>query len=355
MRRVEVLHLLGTAAEEGTSIARIVKTLAAELDPAKFRLQAWFLGDDGPLRQELEGVGLVTRVFGWTRGAKDPLGALRFRAALAVGSFDIVHQHFGARSVRWLIRRTSRAALVVNLHGAAADPRVAVVGSDGVLACSRWVADQVDVACEVVYPGVTLPAKATVPRAGPLIIGMASRLVAGKGLFEMLLAMKHLVELGSGACLEIAGDGPLREELSRQIRELDLQERVRLLGWQANMGPLFQRWSLFAMPSVNEGFGMAALEAMAHGLPVVGMRSGALPELIVDQETGLLAEVTEPGSLVSHLARLLENAELRTRLGAASQESVAQRFSPREMAIRTGAFYESLLGLAPGSGQLQRQ
>jgi glycosyltransferase involved in cell wall biosynthesis len=109
------------------------------------------------------------------------------------------------------------------------------------------------------------------------------------------------------------------------------------------------------MPSVNEGFGMAALEAMAHGLPVVGMRSGALPELIVDQETGLLAEVTEPGSLVSHLARLLENAELRTRLGAASQESVAQRFSPREMAIRTGAFYESLLGLAPGSGQLQRQ
>lgn len=72
MRRVEVLHLLGTAAEEGTSIARIVKTLAAELDPAKFRLQAWFLGDDGPLRQELEGVGLVTRVFGWTRGPKIP-------------------------------------------------------------------------------------------------------------------------------------------------------------------------------------------------------------------------------------------------------------------------------------------
>lgn len=350
MRRLEVLHLLGTAAEEGTSIARTVKTLAAELDPARFRLHVWFLGEDGPLRQEMERAGLATRVFGWEKGAKDPLGALRFRAALAKGSFDIVHQHFGARSVRWLIRRATQAALVVHLHGEVTSARVAVAGADKVIACSRWVADHVDTACEVIYPGVNVSATLLPRPADPPIIGMASRLVEGKGLFEMLLAMKHLVEQGSGTLLEIAGDGPLREDLRRQIRELELQERVRLFGWQADLEPWFQRWSLFALPSVNEGFGMAALEAMVYGLPVVGMRSGALPELIVDRETGFLAEVGEPASLADHLVSLLEDAELRKRLGTAGRARAAQHFSQAEMALKTGALYESLLGIAPGSG-----
>lgn len=341
MKRLEVLHVLGTAQREGTSIARIVGMLAAELDPARFRISAWFLGEDGPLVEELRATGVEARAFEWTSGARDPLGALRFHRALRGQQFDLVHQHQGARSVRWILKQAIGAPILVHLHGAVRNQRVALAGADAVIAGSRWIESQISgVECDVVYPGVRICSGSVGGRVEPPVVGMATRLVAGKGLFEMLAAMRFLAP---EVRLEIAGEGPLRGALEQEIQARGLGGRVALLGWQRDLQPLFRRWSIFAVPSVDEGFGMAALEAMAAGVPVVGVRSGALPELIVHGETGLLGVASNVEELAGNVRTLLRNGELRGRLGEAAGKRAAEMFSPAHVAAATPAIYERLV------------
>src|SRR5262245_4700787 len=112
-----ILHVLGSAEREGSSIARIVGELAARLDPAVYSVHACFLGVPGPLLDELRTGGAVVRHIGWERGVRDPIGAWRFFRYLREHDFSIVHQHFGARSVRRLVRGASKARLVIHLHG----------------------------------------------------------------------------------------------------------------------------------------------------------------------------------------------------------------------------------------------
>src|SRR4029079_5728312 len=133
-------HLLGTAQPEGSGVARIVAALAAGLDPAKYHVHAWFLGSSGPLVEDLQAAGASTRSITWWRGVRDPIGAYRFWCCLRNYDFAIVHQHFGARSIRQLIGLSSDAHFVVHLHGGVSDSGstnsvpVAVRGADLVLA-----------------------------------------------------------------------------------------------------------------------------------------------------------------------------------------------------------------------------
>ena len=139
---ISVLHLLGSAQPEGSGIARIVTALAAGLDRSKYNVHAWFLGPPGPLIEDLRAAGATSRSINWRRGVYDPIGAYRFWRCLQNHDFAIVHQHHGARSIRRLIRLSSDACLVVQLHGHISDPifphraPVAVRGADVVIAVS---------------------------------------------------------------------------------------------------------------------------------------------------------------------------------------------------------------------------
>ena len=112
-----ILHLLRSAqAEEGTGPARIVSALAANLDPRKYNVHVWFFGPPGALVDDLRKAGATARSINWLPGLRDPAGAYRFWRCFRNHDFAIVHHHFGGRSIRRLIRFSSRARLVVQLH-----------------------------------------------------------------------------------------------------------------------------------------------------------------------------------------------------------------------------------------------
>ncbi|GAA4903062.1 glycosyltransferase [Ferrimonas pelagia] len=108
-------------------------------------------------------------------------------------------------------------------------------------------------------------------------IGCAARLVPEKGLEHLLQAM---VRLPGRVGLAIAGDGPLRESLVRQIHELDLESRVVMCGRLDAIETFYQALDLFCLPSLKEGFPMSLLEAQACGIPVVATRTGATAEAV---------------------------------------------------------------------------
>lgn len=348
-----ILHVLGTAELEGSGIARVVAALAAKLDPAKYQVHALFLGPPGPLLEELEAAGATVRSINWQRGARDPAGAFRFWRCLKDCDFAVVHQHAGARSIRRIISLSSNARLVVHLHGRLTDTSIKravpvdVQGAHVIVAASHAVALQVsDLRPVVVHAGVDvlhdLSRDENRSRTS-IVIGAACRLVPPKGLVNLIGAMASLTSEFPTLRLEIAGSGPQRAQLEGEVNRLGLAAHVEFLGWQRDLGSLFQAWDMFAMPTLDEGFGMAALEAMAAGLPVVATAVGGLPEVVVDSQTGYLVPPSDVAALTEHLGLLIRDPQLRRSMGAAGRDRVREHFTLDRMVMQIAAIYDSLL------------
>jgi len=348
-----ILHLLGTGQPEGSGIARIVAGLATGLDPSKFHLHAWFLGPSGPLVDYLQAAGATARSLNWWRGARDPIGAYRFWRCLQNYDFAVVHQHFGARSVRRLIRISSDARLVVHLHGSISEQisacgvSVAARGADVVIAVSHAVAVQLPALRPiVVHSGVESATEFHPENKAPrttTVIGAACRLVPLKGLVELIRAVASLHLEFPGLHLEIAGAGPQREDLERELGRLNLTGQVHFVGWQRDLRLIFRNWDIFAVPSLDEGLPIAALEAMAAGLPIVATSVGGLPELVEDGRTGYLVPPSNVAALANSLRLLIVDPKRRQAMGIAGRRRAFEHFSVNRMVSEIAAIYDSLV------------
>jgi glycosyltransferase involved in cell wall biosynthesis len=344
-----VLHILGSGSRGGSAQARIVRDLARGLGPQSYHLRAWFTEGDGALVQRLAAEGVESRVvpFG---GARDATGVSRMARALRCERPAIVHLHVGGRSLVWLTRSLSAARTVVHLHASHDDwgqplPLRSFARSAAVvMATSGFVASLVDRSATVVYPGVELRECGDAPRMShSRTIGAAGRLVPVKGYAHLLQAAHRLQAKGIDVRVEIAGDGPCAGQLDRLSRRLALGDRVSLLGWRDDIWDLHRRWEVFVAPSLQEGFGLAALEAMGSGLPVVGSSVGGMPELVEDQRTGFLVPPGNADALADRLGRVLADPPLRARRGEAGRNRAARCFSAERMVAEVKAVYDALL------------
>jgi len=259
--------------------------------------------------------------------------------------------------VRRLVRASSAARVVVHLHAripekdAARKYPIAVRNADVTLAVSRAVAKQVATQeAIVVYSGVEIGNSVDlVARTAecPTIVGTASRLVDIKGVSDLIRAIASLSSEFPRLRLEIAGEGPELENLQELAKAIQVIDRVRFLGWQRDMAPVFKGWDIFAMASVTEGFPMAALEAMAQSLPVVATRVGGLPEMVEDGRTGYLVPPSDPSALACRLRTLIRDVDQRHEMGALGLRRVRENFSVERMNAQIADIYRSL---TPESG-----
>jgi glycosyltransferase involved in cell wall biosynthesis len=272
------------------------------------------------------------------KGALVPamLGSFARAARRAARDADLVHAH-------WLpagaVALTTGKPFVVQLWGT--DVELAhrarplarrVLGRARLVVCaSNALADDARELgareVRVVPSGVELPAKVGEPADPPGVL-FVGRLSPEKGILE-------LVQAADGMELMVAGDGPLRDRVPG----------VRGFVPHHELGPLYDRAAVVAVPSRREGFGVACLEAMAHGRPVVASAVGGLLDLVVDGETGLLVPPGDVPALRAALERLLGNAELRERLGAAARERVRDHFAWPAVTDATIEAYEAALAV----------
>jgi glycosyltransferase involved in cell wall biosynthesis len=181
---------------------------------------------------------------------------------------------------------------------------------------------------------------------GDVVVGVASRLIAGKGHPVLLEAHARASREVPRLRLVIAGDGPLRVELERQASDLACDRRVRFTGFIADVRSFMGACDVFAFPTqpeLGEGFGLAALEAMAASRPVIATRVGSLPEVVRDNVTGLLVEPGSVEDLAAALVHLAKNAGLRKRMGERARTRAQEDFSLELMIERTLAVYDDCL------------
>lgn len=174
------------------------------------------------------------------------------------------------------------------------------------------------------------------PGAGLAVIG---RLIPIKGHDTLLAAVAAVPDVK----VEIAGEGPLLTTIRADIEARDLSERVHLLGRVAPAGPVMERAAIVVVPSLGEGFGMVALEAMERGRAVIASAVGGLPEIVVDGETGLLVPPRDPAALAAAIQRLVADPERIVALGAAGRRRAVEVFGQDRCTARTAELYERSL------------
>lgn len=252
----------------------------------------------------------------------------------AAADADLVHAHW--LPAGWVAARTERP-FVVTLHGTDVEladrlpafARAVLRRARLVIAVSSAIAERAlqhgasDV--RVIPNGVDLKPRGE--EADPPFVLYAGRLSKEKGVLE-------LVDAARGLPLVVVGDGPLRSRIPLARGFVPRDELESLLSSAAAV----------ACPSRREGFGVTCLEAMAHGKPVVASAVGGLLDLVVDGETGLLVPPRDRTALRSALERLLGDAELRQRLGAAARSRAGERFSWEAVTNATLAAYADAKG-----------
>ena len=215
--------------------------------------------------------------------------------------------------------------------------------------------DQMGVALErltVVPVGVDhevfRPYDDVVKKKGRLMVTSSSD-VPMKGLVPLLEAIAKL-RVEREIDLIVIGKPQPKGRVARALDRLGLSDIVTTISGVSDeeLARLYGEAEVAIVPSLYEGFSLPAIEAMSCGVPVVATTGGALPEVVgVSGETGLLVEPNNPEALVEAIGRLLDDAELRERLGAAGRERVIERFTWQVTARGTAACYQAILNHEP--------
>lgn len=162
----------------------------------------------------------------------------------------------------------------------------------------------------------------------PVIVSVA-RLERGKNYASLIRWFPSVLERVPTAKLIVVGSGPERHTLIKMAHDLNIASSVVFVEGTTHMEPYLHIADVFCTPSVARG--MAVLEAMAVGLPVVGMRPNGAPEVVVDATTGFVVEKTDADAFTERIVRLLENPALACRFGAAGKERMMKHFSHTSM------------------------
>jgi glycosyltransferase involved in cell wall biosynthesis len=231
---------------------------------------------------------------------------------------------------------------------------------DGVVAISQSIAGQLIAAgveekkVRVIPSGIDTYQFSDVPSAprssqcmdGVTVIGTLGILEKRKGHSCLLQAAARLKAKGLRLRYRIAGAGSLRQQLERDVARLCMNDDVEFLGFVHDTRAFLAGVDLFVMPSLFEGLGVAALEAMAAGKPVIASRVGGLAESVVDDLTGLLVRPGDDVELAEAIEKLHCEPARAVALGRAGRERVQQQFSLERMALGNEAYYYELLGAA---------
>ncbi|MGQ0634369.1 MAG: glycosyltransferase [Planctomycetaceae bacterium] len=360
-RPVSVVHLVLNLNIGG--LERVVYDLVRCADRERFTVQVLCLGETGPLGSAIEELGITVESLDIYR--KGPLAAvIALARRLRTLRPDVLHTH---NAVPHLIgapaARLSGVPTVVHTRHGRHLYQGWKTGLMNRLACrltNRMVAvssDAAEVSCnhdgvsrhsvDVIWNGIDVsqfPLRAQTASAASRRAIHVSRLADDiKDQRTLLRAARIVADAEPEFILDIVGDGPDRAPLEALSEELSLQSHVRFLGYRRDVRDLLSDADVFVLSSLTEGLSISILEAMAVGLPVVATNVGGNPEVVVEEETGLLVPARSPEELASALLRVFRQPNWGAQLGAAGRRRVEQHFDLRQVAAKYEELYLRLI------------
>jgi glycogen(starch) synthase len=262
------------------------------------------------------------------------------------------------------------APLLVTLHGewvlqADAIVRRTLQNAAWVVGCSNAILDkgqrlapEIVSRSSVIHNAIaetsTLPEPLSAQAQRLICIG---RLSKEKGFDLALSAFASIVTRFPDLRLVIVGDGPERMRLAQQAAEIGLKDAIDFVGWVApeNVPGLINTATVVVMPSRAESLPVVALQTAQMARPVVGTRVGGLPEVVLDQETGLLVDKENPEALAKAIAFLLAHRERATRMGQAARDRVQRDFDWERHVNAYDRLYNKLMSAGATASLLSQE
>jgi glycosyltransferase involved in cell wall biosynthesis len=367
---VRVLHIQKVAGLSGSE--NHLLTLLPALCDYGYESTMLVLADSndqpGPFVERMQAAGILTKVTP-ILGDVNPLLLPRLVRLIWQGRYELVHTHLlHADCYGRLAARIAGTKVISTYHcddpfhliqGIKQIDRVTASMCSKIICISRAVQDFVHKHIgaplshlNVVYYGLEpIPLRNSIIRLrtdlgiGPTdpVVGVVARLTEQKGHSYLLQAMRFLLDEIPSVRLVIVGDGELRPHLESSTAQLGIKEHVDFLGFRSDARDLMREFDVFILPSLFEGFGLVLLEAMAAAKPIVATRVGAIPEIVVDGETGLLVPPRDPIALAQALRHLIMNPGLACDLGRCGRQQLEQRFTVRKMVEDTVRVYQSVM------------
>ena len=341
-----MLHIVETLTPYGGVPVKLLR-LAERLDPAQGRL-VFAVFQPAPLDEAMQRTGARVRIIGSTspvRIVAELDRAIQEEAPSVVCSHQtrglltgyvaakrrgiplVHHEHSGADYRRGFGRMAARVIL----------PKV-----DRIICNSMYTQCSIQAAypgtasklCHVYDPVEARPAPAdgsAIRRElglteQDLVVGHVGGLIPQRDQATLIRAVARLRRSCPYVKLLVVGDGPERGRLEALVRELDLAEHVRLTGYR-DAGEALAVMDIYVNPCVDEGFGIAVVEAMFAGLPVVIARAGSHLELIADGRSGFLFAAGDADALAAHLLRLIHDPDAAKRLGLNARLHASRHFA----------------------------
>jgi N-acetyl-alpha-D-glucosaminyl L-malate synthase BshA len=289
-------------------------------------------------------------------------------------NLDLLHVHYAIpHSISAILARESLKPkrylpVITTLHGTditlvGADrsylpiTRYGIVQSDGVTAISHYLKEATkeifqfdDIAvipnfiCQTDYARhpVDELRSSLAPQGEPLLVHV-SNFRPVKRPVDCIEILARVLEKGINTRLVMVGDGSERTNVEHRARCLGVYEKCVFVGKQPNIVDYLSAADVLLLPSEQESFGLAALEAMACEVPVIASRVGGIPEVVTDGETGFLSEVGNVEKMAEDAARLLQDATLRREMGKRARESAVSRYRTDIIIPQYIEFYERVL------------
>jgi glycosyltransferase involved in cell wall biosynthesis len=183
-------------------------------------------------------------------------------------------------------------------------------------------------------------------RIGPngICIVIVASLVENKGHRYLFEALSKIVKTRKNIRLRVVGDGPLKFQLSDYSKSLGIDEYTEFLGIRDDVQAILKNSDILVLPSIErEGLGIALVEAMCQGKPVIGTNIGGIPEVIEDGVNGYLVNPRDPDALAEKLEILIKDKQKRERMGREGRKKFQERFDAAIMIKKIERLYESLL------------
>jgi L-malate glycosyltransferase len=300
--------------------------------------------------------------------------AVAIHATAQKEGLDLVHVHYAIphATSAWIAREMleeRELPVVTTLHGTDitllgmhpsfhAITRFSIERSQGLTAVSRFLADEtvrdfgvaserIEVIPNFIDPALYHPGKepchrATLAPDGEKILMHVSNFRAVKRVPDCVDVLARVLK-EVPARLVLVGDGPERPRVIERAEDLGVADRVLFLGKHASVDELLACADVFLLPSENESFGLAALEAMASGAPVVASRVGGLPEVVPSDDVGFLLPVGDVDAMAAAALSVLRDPERWDRVSKAGRAHAVEAFSSERIVPLYEAYYGRVL------------
>ena len=287
---------------------------------------------------------------------------------------DLLHVHYAIpHSISAILARESikdkrYVPVITTLHGTditlvGADrsylpiTRYGLQQSDGVTSVSRFLKqatietfdfDEIEVIPNFICPNhyqkiEDSPLKRELAPNGERLLVHVSNFRAVKRPTDCVEILAKVLEKGADAKLVMVGDGPEFSAVEHLAKQLNVFERVEMVGKQAKISDYVGISDISLLPSELESFGLAALEAQSCEIPVIASRVGGIPEVVSDGETGFLSDVGDTDKMSNDVFRLLSDENLSLKFGARGRELAIARYHAEKIIPQYIAFYEKVL------------